>query len=180
MPNSLRLLSLTALLAILSATRVAAQTEVTVLPGEPLRLEVVGPSSAPVGKRCSGRVTSVAQDTLVVLSGGDCARGSYLADLHVIRGDRGSRVDHVGLGVLVGGALGALSVRLGNNRDPNTGQLQRGKLWTFLGLGALAGGAAGYAFPSGPAWVHAGSPRPLRVVGMELRPGLEVSLRDRR
>jgi len=167
---------------LLSATRVAAQSEVVVLPGEPLRLEVVGPSSAPVGKRCEGRVTSAAQDTLIVLSGGNCVRGSYMADLHVIRGDRGSRTSHVGFGVLIGGAVGALAVRISGNRDPKTGQADKAKLWTALGAGAAVGGAAGYLWPSGPAWVHAGSPRALRVVGMEVRPGLQVSLarRDRR
>src|SRR6476620_10743987 len=91
MPITSKSFRLAALLLLLSATRAAAQSEVLVLPGEPLRLEVVGPSNAPVGKRCEGRVASMAQDTLVVLSSGNCARGSYVADLHVIRGDRGSR-----------------------------------------------------------------------------------------
>ena len=118
MPNSLRSFSLIAALTLLSATRATAQTEVTVLPGEPLRLEVVGPAGAPVGAHCEGRVTSAAQDTLIVVAGGSCARGSYLADLQVIRGDRGSRAEHVGLGALVGGLAGALVARSGG-KDAN-------------------------------------------------------------
>ena len=114
----------------------------------------------------------MAQDTLVVLSGGNCARGSYVADLHVIRGDRGSRASHIGLAALAGGAVGALAVRLTGNRNPNTGQLNTGKLWAALGVGAVAGGAVGYVLPAGPAWVHAGAPRALRVVGMEVTPGV--------
>ena len=72
---------------------VDAQSEVAVIPGEPLRLEVVGPAGAPIGTRCSGRVTSAAQDTLIVASAGTCKQGSYLASLQVIRGDRGSRIE---------------------------------------------------------------------------------------
>jgi hypothetical protein len=178
MPNPLRSLSLVALLALLSATRVDAQTEVTVLPGEPLRLEVVGPASAPVGTHCSGRVTSVAQDTLLVIAGGNCARGSYLADLQVIRGDRGPRSEHVGLMALAGGTLGAILGRYtGKTTYSSSGQPNRGKMWTGLALGTLAGGAAGFALPAGPLWVRAGTPRPLRVIGgLNLTPGLEVAL----
>jgi hypothetical protein len=177
MPNPLRSLCLASLLTLLSATRLAAQSEVTVLPGEPLKLEVVGPSSAPVGAHCAGRVTSVSQDTLIVVAGGSCARGSYLADLRVIRGDRGSRVDHVGVGALAGVLVGALVGRAGAKTDPNTGRISQGPMWAGAALGAAAGGAVGYLLPAGPAWVRAGSPRPLRVIGLEVRPGLEVALR---
>jgi hypothetical protein len=180
MPNTLRLLALTALLAILPATRLAAQTEVTVLPGEPLKLEVVGPASGPVGARCAGRVTSAAQDTLVVVAGGGCARGSYLANVQVIRGDRGARLDHVGLGALAGGLLGALAGRVGSKTTYNSnGQVNRGRMWAGLAVGAAAGAAVGYALPSGPRWVRVGAPQPLRVIGMNLQPGLEVAVGQR-
>jgi hypothetical protein len=177
MKNSLRSLWLTALLVILSAPRHAAQEDVTVLPGEPLRLEVIGPAGAPVGTRCSGRVTSAAQDTLLVIAGGGCARGSYLANLQVIRGDHGSRLDHVALGALAGGVLGALIGKVSSKTTSNSnGQVNRGGLYAGLAVGAAAGGAAGYFYPSGPAWVRAGTPRPLRVIGMNLQPGLEVAV----
>jgi len=177
MKNSLRSLCLTALLAVFSASRLAAQEEVTVLPGEPLRVQVIGPASAPVGTRCSGRVTSVAQDTLLVVSGGGCARGSYLANLQVIRGDHGSRLDHITLGALAGGVLGALVGKVSSKTTyDSNGQVSRGKLWAGLAVGAAAGGTAGYFFPAGPAWVRAGAPRPLRVIGMNLQPGLEVAV----
>jgi len=174
MPNSLRPFSLAALLVVLSATRVDAQSEVAVLPGEPLRLEVVGPAGAPVGAHCSGRVTSAAQDTLIVVAGGSCARGSYLADLQVIRGDRGSRVDHVALGALAGGLVGALVGRKG--AKDSYGNISRGKMWAGMAVGAVAGGAAGYAFPAGPLWVRAGTPRPLRVIGLNVTPAVEVAI----
>jgi len=174
MSNSLRSLSIIAVLTLLSAMRAAAQTEVTVLPGEPLRLEVVGPAGAPVGAHCSGRVTSAAQDTLIVVAGGSCARGSYLADLQVIRGDRGSRVDHVALGALAGGLVGALVGRKG--AKDSYGNISRGKMWAGMAVGAAAGGAAGYAFPAGPLWVRAGTPRPLRVIGLNVTPGVEVAV----
>ena len=174
MSNSLRSLSIIAVLTLLSAMRAAAQTEVTVLPGEPLRLEVVGPAGAPVGAHCSGRVTSAAQDTLIVVAGGSCARGSYLADLQVIRGDRGSRVAHVALGALAGGLVGALVGRKG--AKDSYGNISRGKMWAGMAVGAAAGGAAGYAFPAGPLWVRAGTPRPLRVIGMNVTPAVEVAI----
>jgi hypothetical protein len=177
MPNSLRSLCLASLIVVAAASRLAAQTEVTVLPGEPVRLEVVGPAGAPIGARCSGRVTSAAQDTLLVMAGGSCARGDYLASLRVIRGDRGSRLDHIGYGAIAGGVLGAIigKVTSKTTYDSN-GQIKRGKMWAGFAVGAVAGGAAGYAFPSGPLWVRAGTPRPLRVIGMNLRPGLEVAV----
>ncbi len=180
MPNT-RSFRLAVLCIVLSAARVEAQTEVTVLPGEPLRLEIVGPASAPVGARCSGRVTNASQDTLLVIAGGSCARGSYLADLHVIRGDRGSRVTHVGLGAFAGGLAGAIAARIGG-KNSRTGEIDTGKLWGGLAIGALAGGAVGYAMPSGPLWVRAGTPRPLRVIGMNVRPALQVAVarRDQR
>ena len=178
MPNSLRSLCLAMVLPVLSASRLAAQTEVTVLPGEPLKLEVVGPSGAPIGARCSGRVTSAAQDTLLVIAGGNCARGSYLARLQVIRGDRGSKLDHVGLGAIAGGFVGALIGKVSGKTTYNSnGQVNRGRMWAGLATGAVIGGAAGYAFPSGPAWVRAGSPRPLRIIGLNVRPGVEVAVR---
>jgi len=177
MTNSLRSLWLTSLLVVLSASHLAAQEEVTVLPGEPLRLEVVGPASAPIGTRCSGRVTNVAQDTLLVVAGGTCARGSYLAKLQVIRGDRGSRLDHIAFGALGGGLIGAIVGKAVSKTTYNSnGQVNRGKMWAGAALGAAAGGTAGYFFPAGPAWVRAGSPRPLRVIGMNLQPGLEVAV----
>jgi hypothetical protein len=177
MKNSLRSLCLTTLLVVLSASRLAAQEEVTILPGEPVRLEVVGPSSAPVRARCSGRVTNVAQDTLLVVAGGSCARGSYLANLQVIRGDHGSRLDHVGLGAVGGGVIGAILGKMAGKTTYNSnGQVNRGKMWAGAAVGAAAGGTAGYFFPSGPAWVRAGSPRPLRVIGLNLQPGLEVAV----
>ena len=174
MSNFVRSFSLIAVLTLLSATRAAAQTEVTVLPGEPLRLEVVGPAGAPVGAHCEGRVTSAAQDTLIVVAGGSCARGSYLADLQVIRGDRGSRLDHVAMGALAGGLVGALIGRKG--AKDAYGNVSRGKLWAGLAAGGAVGGAVGYAFPAGPLWVRAGTPRPLRVIGLNVTPGVEVAV----
>jgi hypothetical protein len=173
----MRLFCLSLSFTLLSAARLQAQAEVTVLPGEPLKLEVVGPSSGPVGARCSGRVTSAAQDTLIVVAGGSCARGSYLANLQVIRGDRGSRLDHIGFGALGGGLIGALAGRIGSKTTYNSnGQVNRGRMWVGLGIGAAAGAAVGYALPAGPRWVPVGSPQPLRVIGVNLQPGLEVAV----
>lgn len=173
----MRFVCLSLSLTILSATRLAAQSEVTVLPGEQLKLEVVGPASGPVGTRCAGRVTSAAQDTLIVVAGGSCARGSYLANLQVIRGDRGSRLDHIGIGAGAGGLLGAIVGRVGTKTTYNSnGQVNRGRMWAGLGIGAAVGAAVGYALPSGPRWVPVGSPQPLRVIGMNLQPGFEVAV----
>jgi hypothetical protein len=179
MPNSLRSFSLTLSFMVLSATRLAAQAEVAVLPGEPLRLEVVGPAGAPVGARCSGRVMSAAQDTLIVASAGNCKQGTYLASLQVIRGDHGARIDHIAVGAFAGGLIGALVGRMGA-KNKTTGEINRGRMWGGMAIGGLVGGGVGYALPSGPAWVRAGSPRPLRVSGVELWPGLEVSLARQR
>ena len=177
MPKSLRSLWLVTLLTVLSAPRLAAQNEVTVLPGEPLKLEVDGPAGASVGTRCSGRVTSAAQDTLIVVAGGSCARGSYLANLQVIRGDHGSRLDHIGLGAIAGGLVGAIAGKvIGGTTYNSNGQINRSKLWVGAALGAAAGGTAGYFMPAGPAWVRVGSPQPLRVIGLNLQPGLEVAV----
>ena len=177
MSNVSRSLALATTLVALSATRVAAQADVTALPGEVVRVQVVGPAGAPVGTRCSGRVTSAAQDTLLVMAGGGCARGSYLANMQVIRGDRGSRLDHIGYGAIAGGVLGALLGKVTSKTTYNSdGQVNRGKMWAGLMVGALAGGAAGYAFPSGPRWVRVGAPGPIRVIGLNVRPGLEIAL----
>jgi ABC-type enterobactin transport system permease subunit len=94
----------------------------------------------------------------------------------VIRGDHGSRGEHVGLGALVGGVVGALAVRH-SARDSNTGVVNSRKLLAGVAVGALAGGAVGFAVPAGPLWVRAGTARPLRVIaGLNVRPGLEVAL----
>jgi hypothetical protein len=178
MPNTLRSICFTLSLTVLSAAHAAAQSEVAVLPGEPLRLEIVGPAGAPVGTRCSGRVTSAAQDTLIVASAGSCKQGNYMASLQVIRGDHGARWDHVALSGFAGGAVGALVGRMGA-KNPNTGEISRGRLWGGFVIGGLVGGAVGYSLPSGPRWVRAGSPRPLRVSGVQLRPGVQVSLETR-
>ena len=177
MPNSLRPFSLAALLVVLSATRVDAQSEVAVIPGEPLRLEVVGPAGAPIGARCSGRVINAAQDTLIVASAGACKQGSYLASLQVIRGDRGSRTDHMAYLAMGGGVVGLVAGKLiGGTSYNKNGTVNRSKLWVGAGIGAAAGGVAGYMWPSGPQWVRVSTPRPLRVSSVNLRPGMEVSL----
>ena len=183
MYNSLRSFCLPALLVVLSATRVAAQEEVTALPGERLQFDVVGPSTPPLRARCSGRIVSAALDTLIVASSGECKRGSYLADLRVVRGDRGSRATHVTLGAFAGGALGALVARLTGVQcggqpcvGGERGRVSTSKLFTMAGVGALAGGSVGFVWPAGPVWVRAGASRPVRVGGYEERSSIEISI----
>jgi hypothetical protein len=177
MPNFLRSFCLSVLLVILAAPRVAAQTEAAAELGEVVRFQIVGPSAAPVGKRCSGRATSAALDTLIVSSVEDCSRGSYLANLQVVRGDRGSRWTHVGYGALAGGVVGAVLMewkgKQCNGRtcvDGERGNVSGGRLLAGALAGALPGGVVGFVFPAGPVWVRAGLARPLRVVGPEALP----------
>jgi len=186
MSNLSRRFWLTLLLVILSAPRVAAQDEASAELGEVVRFDIVGPSTAPVGKRCSGRATSAALDTLIISWAEQCSRGSYLANLQVVRGDRGSRATHVGYGVVAGGVIGAIVMAWKGKQcsgrpcaDGERGTVSSGRLLMGAAAGALPGGAVGWVLPAGPVWVRAGLARPLRVVGLEARPSLRVSLASR-
>jgi len=132
-------------------------------------------------------VKEVSFDTLVVASAGGCPRGSYVADLRVVRGDHGSRLTHVVLGGLAGGVAGAIAARLNHGDCGPTGCVGDDARYAagiqsmvYTAAGALVGGFAGLVLPAGPRWVRAGVARPLRVLGLDARASIHVSVARRK
>ena len=187
MISASRLRAAALMFVVVTPIRLPAQGNAPARPGEQVRLEVAGPSTAPVGFQCTGQVKEVALDTLVVASAGDCPAGSYFADVQVVRGDRGSRLTHVVLAGLAGGVAGALVARASDgNCGPagcigdDAGYVSGIQTMVYTATGALVGAFAGLVLPAGPRWVRAGVARPLRVVGLDVRPSLRVSIATRR
>ena len=150
-------------------------------------MRIVSSETARIGTRCAGSVAAVLGDTVVLGQPRSCPGGSHLASLHVARGDRGSRLAHTGLGLvggaLVGGVFAKLAVGDGCVSDacaPVDGAYVAA-IATMAGVvaGGVVGALIGVALPAGRQWVEVAGTRPLVVAGLEVRPGLRVSLDDR-
>ena len=169
------------------ASSAVAQMESMPRPGELVRGRIFEPTTKRIGTECRGAVQSVVRDTIIVSSIDGCPRSAYLADLRVARGSRGSRLIHVGLGILAGGIVGGLvahnrgAIRcresgcVGDDQEYVSGI----RAMVGAGAGALVGAVVGAAVPAGPRWVKVGAGTPVRVVGFMLRPEVRISLRPR-
>jgi hypothetical protein len=137
------------------------------------------------GYRCEGRVSAIAADTLMVSSTsrwGGCPRQLYapgdVASLDVARGNRGSRLAHVGIGVLAGSLLAGTIAWAAIGDD--CGQSNCGDdelvavVVAFLGVvvGGTTGAVVGLALPAGPKWAPVPTDTPLRVAGLAVRPSI--------
>ena len=156
-------------------------------PGEQVRVRIVSSETARIGTMCAGSVAAVVGDTVVLGQPRSCPGGSHVAELRIGRGDRGSRLAHTALGfvggALAGGILMRIAVGDGCQSDvcaPADGAYVA-SIATAVGAaaGAVIGALVGVALPAGPKWLDATNAGPLRVAGVELRPGVRVSLDDR-
>jgi hypothetical protein len=161
----------------------AARGQIVPRSGELVQAHIRDSLSEFAGERCLAQLTASARDTLLLAAQGTCPRGSYLADVRVARGDRGSRATHVAIGALLGAAAGAVLARslIDDDCTPTCGDAGGGDIRTVLGAttGAMIGTLAGLAFPAGTRWVDAGRGRPIRVGQLALRPDVRVSLSTR-
>lgn len=140
-------------------------------------------SGRPAERWCTGRVSTVVGDTIVMARATECQGNAFtpaeVAALEVRRGHRGSRAKHFGLGLLaggvVGGAAGALSARDCDGDCDYYGLATAvGAAAGFL-AGAVAGGVVGLLLPAGPRWVSTADPHPIRIGGLNLRPAIRVA-----
>ena len=175
------------LLAAIPWAYAAGQVGHTPRPGEQVRVRIVSSETARIGTLCAGSVAAVVGDTVVLGQPRSCPGGSHLAALRIARGDRGSRLAHTGLGLvggaLVGGIFAKLAVGDGCVSDvcaPADGAYAAA-IVTMAGAvaGGLVGALVGVALPAGQQWVETAGTRPLVVAGVEVRPGVRVSLDDR-
>ena len=172
-------------LAVAPSRRAAAQDGPTPQPGERVQVRIVGPETSLVGVRCEGWVDAVAGDSIVLGRHRDCPRGSHVAVLRAARGHRGSRLAHAGLGLLGGGLVGGIIGRVAAGDGCRISPCDDGELAVaILTVGGAAAGAAvgaliGALRPAGPQWLTETVTRPLRVAGLDVRPGVHVSVGGR-
>ena len=154
--------------------------------GELVEARIVGQSDSVADQLCNAWLGAVVGDTLVLNRSASCARGSHVARVRVHTDDRGSRLKHVGVGLLAGAVAGGLVGRIMAG-DGCTGPggcddagLAIGVI-TMVGTvaGALAGVVVGVAMPAGRRWVQLQGDRPIRVGSVDLRPAFRVSLDER-
>lgn len=165
----------------------AAQSASMPRPGEQVRGRIIQPATAALGAECTGAVRAVEHDTVIVASSDGCPRDSELGDLRVARGNRGSRLTHVGLGILVGGITGAVVARnTGRGRCADSGcvgddygYVSGIRTTVYSAIGIAIGAGIGAALPAGPRWIRIASDKPVRVVGIAVHPEVRVSLRHR-
>jgi len=131
-------------------------------------------------------VADVVGDTIVLGQPRSCPLGSYVADLRVARGDRGSRLAHTGIGFVGGALAGGVIARISAGdgcqiEGCDDGDLVIG-IMTVVGTaaGAVIGALVGAALPAGPQWLTETATRPLRVAGVNVHPELRLSFDERR
>lgn len=189
-PSAVRVrpwLAMGAMLIVSTATSIpeaAAQSAPIARPGERVRGRIIQSATAALGAECTGRVRAVERDTIIVSASEGCPRESYLGDLRVARGSRGSRLVHVGIGIVVGGIAGAVVASVAR-RDGcgDTGCFGDDEAYVsgirtmvYTAVGMAAGAAIGAVLPAGPRWIETAG-GPVRVAGVALRPGVRFSLR---
>ena len=171
------------LLSVGAPALAAAQAGPMPRAGEQVRVRILGPEHAPVGLRCDGWVAAVARDTVVLGPPGNCPRGSYFADLRIAHGDRGSRLVHMGLGLLGGALAGGVISRIGAGDGCHIEGCDDGDfavgIITLAGTatGAVIGALVGVTLPAGTQWLTETATRPLRVAGFDVHPEVRVSAR---
>jgi hypothetical protein len=199
MPHATRLaltlaLSVPAALGAQAGAQPAApdSAPVGVRAGETVRLQARSRDAE--GRRidCDARVSALVADTLVLENVGrwsPCPRRAYapddVASLRVMRGHRGSRLMHAGVGLLIGAAVGGVTgyALAGGSCEAGCGSDGdiEAVILTFLGItgGGATGLLVGALLPAGPQWVTVPAGTPVRVAGLELRPAVRVGLARR-
>lgn len=165
----------------------AAQTASMPRPGERVRGKIIQPATAAPGAECTGAVRAIERDTVIVTPSEGCPREAHLADLRVARGNRGSRLTHVGVGILVGGITGAVVARnAGRGRcavsgcvGDDAGYVTGIRMMVYAATGIAIGAGIGAALPAGPHWIRTAADKPVRVAGIALHPEVRLSFRRR-
>ena len=154
--------------------------------GEIVEARIVGPPGPMLGHFCIAPAGGVVRDTLLLAKSANCSGGSHLARMRVSRGDAGSRLEHAGIGFLIGAVAGGVVGRLTARGCVTQGCGEDAGLvaavHTVLGsaVGGVAGAVVGASRPAGPQWIDIEGDRPIRVGGLDLRPAVRVSLGARR
>ena len=168
----------------LAGSPVAAQKAPQV--GELVEARIVGPADPELGHFCRAWLGAVAGDTLLLNRSESCRTGSHVARLRVHTDDRGSRLQHAGVGLLAGAVVGGLIGRVSAGDGCTIAGCDEGGfaigVITLVGTvtGALVGVVVGTALPAGRRWVDLEGERPIRVGAFDLRPAVRVSLDERR
>jgi hypothetical protein len=152
-------------------------------PGERVRGKIVQPANAALGAECTGRVRAVHSDTVIVTSSEGCPPESYLGDLRVARGSRGSRLAHVGVGIVVCGITGFVVARASRrSRCGDSGCFGDDESYVsgirttvYTAIGSVVGAGLGAALPAGPRWIRTAG-GPVRVAGIALHPEVRFAL----
>jgi len=150
--------------------------------GEIVEARIVGPSDPMLGRFCIAPAGGIVGDTVLLGRSANCSSGSHLARVRVSRGDAGSRLEHAGIGFLIGAVAGGVVGRLTARGCVTQGCGEDAGLvaaiHTVLGsaVGGVAGAVVGASRPAGPQWIQLEPDRPIRVGSLDLRPTVRVSL----
>ncbi|MGI9089859.1 MAG: hypothetical protein ACR2GG_02010 [Gemmatimonadaceae bacterium] len=159
--------------------------------GDEIRLRTVVFDTTGSGVTCDASVASVKADTAVLDQAAArrflrpslvCPSHAFapgdITELSVVRGDRGSRLSHAGLGAVAGAFLGGVYARISTSGGgPNRNHEDDGIIAVVgVEIGALAGGLVGLALPAGKRWERVRNIPPIRIARFTLHPGVRVAM----
>jgi hypothetical protein len=153
--------------------------------GELIEAHIVGDADTPSGQVCRAWLGAVAGDTLLLNRSASCMTGRHVAHVRVHRDDRGSRLTHAAVGLVVGAVVGGVIGRASAGAcgptgcGDDAGYVTGIRTLVYGVTGALAGVVVGTALPAGPRWIDLSGEHPIRVGSLDLRPALRLSLGER-
>ena len=169
----------------MAQARVASDTGSALRLGDTVQALMVNPTDPRGGLTlCQGTIGALRTDTIYVTRSTACGpryiEKADLRRLNVARGERGSRVEHLRNGMLVGGLLGAgvsAAVVAGSPCSTCDGITPALAAAGGGSLGALAGGVIGLLLPAGPRWLNVEDPPAIRIARYAVRPALHIAVR---
>ncbi|MGI8508397.1 MAG: hypothetical protein ACR2MQ_03640 [Gemmatimonadaceae bacterium] len=162
--------------------------------GNKIRFRTIAYDAAGHTTVCRASVAEISGDTVVLGAAVNrqflrpalsCPLHTFLpgeiTEASVLRGNRGSRLGHAGLGALTGAVAGAIFARVSNSRRPAGSNHEDDGIIAALSIeaGTVAGGLVGVLLPAGERWERIRNIPPVRVAGLALRPGVRVAVGPR-
>lgn len=159
--------------------------------GSKIRFRTIAYDTAGRTTTCRASVAAISGDTAVLgpavnrqllRPARSCPSHTFLpgeiTEASVLRGNRGSRLGHAGLGALTGAVAGAIYARISTSRRPAGSNHEDDGILAIVSIeaGTVAGGLVGLFLPAGEQWKQIRNIPPIRIAGLALHPGVRVAV----